>query len=941
MDINSPKRRKLKRTLTDMLPTKGKGKETYMMTSQNGWESKKIPMEIFNLIIAHLPRSTIQSMRLVNHEFEANVSGYLFKYAVVPFRPEIYGITSEPSTCQSSIMLQDKGMRIFQGFGRHIKHFAMSFEVDVTKLTRPPVKHDHDTITTFWGSYKWPFQKYNRYAQLEGLEQKADETRTMTKAFQYLETAEELGLSIDGGLGWLAGPDINHRVVQRGEKAVVFGASRFVPEPKPKQSVRASRRDYRSFRTEFPTGTRSIIQRMLQEVGYRNDLLDRSLDDSRTDEGQAGSALRNASTMTLQGRGRRHAPTLPYTDFEEGLARMLGDHFRNGASAVTEDDDDDDDDGGPVADEDRVSSEDEDESGGQGEGGPATVSALTGADVLISLANDTAGNDDDDNDDWAMGSRQKPNHHPLKPNELTGAQKEMLLELEWAQRAFMQTFTIAVIDNPITFIDVKKLTIARLPNTHLPNLVRDDFWNSLPSLDFLSLGVIPDWRELIKLPTSWVQDNRLLPSKAVIGVFQLLLKQISQRKNIKSLHFEWICGGEYAPGLFCRNQHVLAAPVVSESINMVNRVGEKEALSLPFIQNLSLKNCWFSPHIFMKFIEQLKGGDLQRLTLDSVSLTASIRPGAHPTPHANNALHQQNALAQAMAANMGIVNPFAPHAWMPAGFAGQPAPALPTPAVPVVVNNLNAQPDWLNEPRNGSWAYVIDQLTPGSRLIDLRQGEEVSNEPEPTEQSDLKKLVFKSCGYIRLPFNFDQSALNDNFNQRASSPPGVTKRINDYESMMMKSGDSLLGLITNTMSNLEMRTLENAWNMTLGWGPPNSQQIVEAKHDGITRAGSGRSLNSSFSTGTNCNLGVGIATVAAGFALQLKLQRQRQPQPQLQQLCRMSPRKKIYQRSMREISSVTGEEVLEESYLSAREERAQALQDEYFQGAGWDKNVGD
>lgn len=54
-------------------------------------------------------------MRLVNHEFEANVSEYLFKYVVVPFRPEIYGIASEPSTSHSSILLQDKGMRIFQG----------------------------------------------------------------------------------------------------------------------------------------------------------------------------------------------------------------------------------------------------------------------------------------------------------------------------------------------------------------------------------------------------------------------------------------------------------------------------------------------------------------------------------------------------------------------------------------------------------------------------------------------------------------------------------------------------------------------------------------------------------------------------------------------------------------------------------------------------------
>lgn len=65
-------------------------------------------------------------MRLVNKEFEKKVSEYLFKVVVVPFKPEIYGITPEPPLLQApgaleneslrgSIMLQDKGMRVFEG----------------------------------------------------------------------------------------------------------------------------------------------------------------------------------------------------------------------------------------------------------------------------------------------------------------------------------------------------------------------------------------------------------------------------------------------------------------------------------------------------------------------------------------------------------------------------------------------------------------------------------------------------------------------------------------------------------------------------------------------------------------------------------------------------------------------------------------------------------
>ncbi|KAK6601673.1 f-box domain-containing protein [Botrytis cinerea] len=772
MDINSPKRRKLSQRTPDQAQTaKGKGKEVMTVTTgQNGWPPHRLPVEIFNLIIKNLPRSTIHKMRLVNHEFEANVSEYLFKYVVVPFRPEIYGIASEPSTSHSSILLQDKGMRIFQGFGRHIRHFAMSFEVDIAKLTKPP--------------------EYNRYAQLEGLEQKADETRTMTKAFQFVVAAEELGLSIDGGLGWLAGPDVNHKVIQRGEKPAVFGSTRFEPEsePAPKQNMRPHQVTP-PFRTELLNDTRSLLQRVFQESGYGGEQINQYLSLSHPNGGPASAHTQD---------GVPHAPSIPYTDFEEGIARILGNHFGSGNPAVVDEEEEDDDE--RLNAEDRVSTDGEDESNGQSEGNVSNnVPERSGFNAAL-----------------GRKPRLTSKGIPLKPNDLTCAQKEMLLELEWAQRAFMQTFTIAVIDSPVTFAGVKKLTIARLPNRHLPNLIRDDFWNSLPNLLELSLGIIPDWRELVKLPTSWVQDIKLRPSKAVTGVFQLLSKQISRRQQIESLHFEWVGGGEYAPGLFCRNQHILAAPIVSDSMSMVSRKGEKEVLSLPYIKNLSLKNCWLSPHLLTRFVNDLKQCSLESLTLDSVSLTAFIRPGQHPMPRAN---HQQNALAQAMAvdmaANMGFANNhhLAAHA------------ALFPPNMPAVPPFLAAAP----QPRSCQW------------LADLRHSNESSAEPQPKTQSSLKQLVFKSCGYARLPLEFNQSAIHEGGSeQRGSVPAGVTKRINDYESIMMKPGDSLLASITNAMSDLEVEVLQNVWNMTLGWGNLPTQLTTEANHDGILRAGLGR-----------------------------------------------------------------------------------------------------
>lgn len=86
------------------------------------WPLNLIPVELFTLIASYLPRSNIQNMRLVNKEFDLKVSEALFRIVVVPFRPEIYGITPETTSSnevlqgQGSVMIQDKGMRVFQGY---------------------------------------------------------------------------------------------------------------------------------------------------------------------------------------------------------------------------------------------------------------------------------------------------------------------------------------------------------------------------------------------------------------------------------------------------------------------------------------------------------------------------------------------------------------------------------------------------------------------------------------------------------------------------------------------------------------------------------------------------------------------------------------------------------------------------------------------------------
>jgi hypothetical protein len=751
-------------------------------------------------------------MRCVNKEFENKVSAYLFKVVVVPFKPEIYGITPEPTLAgitdvqrraneilQGSVMLQDKGMRVFQGFGRHIRKFAMSFEFDNKKLDSPPIKSDQEAIKAFWGIYRWPFKKYNRYAQLEGLEQTADETRTMAKALRFIVEAKELGLSIDGGLGWLAGPDTNERVISRGEKLTVFGESKFVPEEKPKPIKRKLGKLASSLSPgNVGEGQHAAFQRMLQEAGLHGPSLEAGVQ-LMVESEATGSPLQWQDDMGLP-----NFSSASNSFNADNLAGLAGPSQTPSASSP---------------------------------GPQRTYSRLERNLNLLGQFN----SDEEDADLDVQPAASRPwlikvgvtESCRLKPNELTNAQREMLLEIEWAQRAFLQSYAIAIIDNPLTFNNIETLTIARIPNRHLPILRREDFWDGLPQLNKLSLAVIPDWRDVVKLPTSWVQDNRLVPSQSVNGVFQLLQEQISRRKNVKSLHFEWVGGGEEAPGLFERNQHILAAPLVFKAMDMVNRSYFPQILQLPHVEHLSLKNCWVSPHILTRLGLYMKKPSLRSLTLDSVSLTAPLTANAQPNPLTGHAAN--NHAAHLAAANNFLLNFHQ--------LAAQNVPLHQIPAFPTPTVTHNTVPDWLEPPRPGSWASIIETLTPGQTLAQIRYARYPNaigiSEPEPRDPSSITTLEFKSCGYVRLPLDFDQTALDPPAPQTPQTNTSA-KLIKDLDPFMMKANDYTMGTIINHISDLETATLENAWNMNVGWGQSRSNLLLDSLADGVPNAGVGR-----------------------------------------------------------------------------------------------------
>jgi hypothetical protein len=188
-----------------------------------------------------------------------------------------------------------------------------------------------------------------------------------------------------------------------------------------------------------------------------------------------------------------------------------------------------------------------------------------------------------------------------------------------------------------------------------------------------------------------------------------------------------------------------------------------------------------------------------------------------PPQHMQQAIqnHQAQQQAQQQAATAAI-----PQNHGPPGAAGQ-------------VNS------WLEAPRVGSWPHVIDQISPRETLANLRYVRDLGPKPASSEPSKLKEISFQSCGYIRLPLDFDQTMLDPPVPIQGDTQ-AILKRRNDIEQYMMKPQDHALGVIMNHISAEEISTLENAWNLEMGWGESRKHLVAQALADGIRFAGQGR-----------------------------------------------------------------------------------------------------
>lgn len=500
---------------------------------------------------------------------------------------------------------------------------------------------------------------------------------------------------------------------------------------------------------------------------------------------------------------------------------------------------------------------------------------------------------------WELGgplSAQAMNQ-PLLPNNLTRAQKEMLLELEWAHRAMIQSYVIGLIDNASLgcFTQLTTLTIAKIPSCHVHILYRHELWESLSTLKNLHLGVIADWRRISKPIPGCIEDTAISPVEAVGKVFQLLDTYVGTARNIESLHFEWICGGEFAQGCFQRQHYVLPAPLFQRSELLATpdspRTHGDELLSLPFVKHLSLKNCWAAPHIFTEAIRRMALSSLEKLELESVSLSGPPTTTSQAPLH--NPLHAYTTTGPQLLNILPIQPPVPPGHAGHAGLAGHVhavhAVHGPPPApvhqnghlVPLHQNvlfghpNPNGQaqaPAGSQPPRSHSielpdwftWCGFIEHFSPGLRIRDiLDQG------AEPDEQSshllwadnagrlenympetktltmdesnyNLKSLSFKSCGYVSVDCQFlntryilprGAQGLGGNV-----SPYGI-----DLSPLMQRCADGLLGRIAPHLKDAEVANLTNAFDMQIGWeNVYDASEIAAAEADGVEKPGRSR-----------------------------------------------------------------------------------------------------
>jgi hypothetical protein len=801
------------------------------------WPMGELPSEIYYLITDHLSRDDVKAMRLTCQEFERHISCVLFRTVVVPFNTEIYGMLRGTINTKADVKGKGKmkvadvvgfwknskaddiytgyGIDVFRSFGPRMKKFGMSFEVDEDALANPPLKGTRQAHKSYWGEYSWPYPEYQRFEQVAGLEDAADETPKMKVAFSLLGEVQELALSLDSGLGWISGPDqsLRSRIMRRPHP--VFDTKHNIPERK----IQAQRELWRHLKT-------CCVEDISCDLRH-SALFHRQMSQTREDY------------AALEKRFVRSAisPDMPYIDLHplvDPTITDFGSHPSFIASRHTPDT--------PVERSDPMLMDNHVD-------GFSLRSGFVGGVMVVKED---------------VSDHERFDQYPIIPNSLSKLQKEWLLETEWAQRAFLSSYLVAIVDSRVTFQNVHTLNFARISSRFLHSLGRNDFWNALPNVNTVNLQVIADWRDVTKDNAGFVDTPRVSLAAATFSFQKLLVDMVAPRRGIKTLSIGWACGGENAQGLHARNRHLMPAPFLPQEWlasvdSMLNhQLLEHQLIEFRHVEDLTIKNCWMPPNALISLVKRHDG--LTKLTLDSVSLTAPLIQNAGINPHQQHfaaqmgmpmapipaqalpQTHQHGQAAQnAQPVIGGLGNLLLPHhAFYVPPPNGPPAHVAPHPGpTPNPTSN-----NWIGPHRAGSWPDILDTISPGATLASHGSTSSPTNIVISNQNAKLKNLTVNSCGYACLHNpRFDESAIQ--MPAFGGGSAWFTKRFAALAKVMMMTKSLLTAEIVQHMPPTEMEALEMGWDCRIGWPPLLGalEEEIDAEasvYDGCLPGGTGR-----------------------------------------------------------------------------------------------------
>ena len=725
-----------------------------------GWPADVIPVEVFNAITSYLPRDSVQAMRLVNAEFERKTSNKLFHTVVVPFRTEIYGMMThkdeqEPSPSQKR---KDKGK------GKAKAGSEMTDDHDKTV-------HDGMKVFEAWGPH------IKRFAMAFEVDE------------QTLESAPKKG-KLEQHTTWWGGYQWPHPHYNRYEicECLEKKADEFKCMSKALSYLRETKELGLSLDSGLGwlSGPDKSDRARLFEKKHKVFGREHLLPDAKQVESQdiwdalVDSASQTDILSTYRSAGECIEMEVKVRDgqFQRMIPRSAGTHIQpivfEGVNVLAR---------SP-----NLGPED------QGRYMVEGLAALAKVDGHFSKAT-------------------------LKPRHLTLAQQEWLLETEWAQRAFLSSFCMALSDNSHTFRYVHTLNIAKLSSRYLSALQRDDVWSALPNLNKLLLYVSPDWRNVYKTDIGLVEVSDIQPSTAATQLHTLLETCIANVRSIRRLVIGYVGGGEHQTGVFGRNKMILPAPLMAypDPGRILQPLGK--VLRLPFVEDITLENCWIMPNLLKMFASQLTISNCRRLELKSVSLTANTNPlqqgvatirpseGSYDTAQ-GPPLHGNASVGDFFSTRGGSVPDPNPTGWITNGH------------------------------RPGSWGDVINTITPGPTMDFIRFAFQYRDEAPPLRNRRFEEISFESCGYIRLPnfSDFRQEGIGKIVDHLPSYL--ISRGVDLYPVMMARPTDQLLGQIVPSLDGAEKEVLTSAFSMQLGWG--SDKRSLENREDGQPRGGDGR-----------------------------------------------------------------------------------------------------